>query len=93
MSSGVGKKRDIKGLIVNVSVTNFICNTYSIRIAIWISRTAIYCDTVLVGDTHPYYPHDGRADNTAYPHDSRADKQCYRPDRRADSQCYRYWLG
>ena len=49
------KKRDIKGLIDNVSVTNFICNTYSIRIAIWISRTAIYCDTVLVGDTHPYH--------------------------------------
>ena len=55
MSSGVDKKRDIKGLIDNVSVTNFICNTYSIRIAIWISRTTIYCDTVLVGDTHPYW--------------------------------------
>ena len=53
MSSGV-EKREIKGLKDNVSVTNFICNTYSIRIAIWISRTAIYCDTVLVGDTHPY---------------------------------------
>ena len=49
MSSGVEK-----GLIDNVSVTNFICNTYSIRMAIWISRTAIYCDTVLVGDTRPY---------------------------------------
>ena len=48
------KKRDIKGPIDNVSVINFICNTYSIRIAIWISRTAIYCDTVLVGDTDPY---------------------------------------
>ena len=47
------KKRDIK--VDNVSVINFICNTYSIHIAIWISRTAIYCDTVLVGDTHPYY--------------------------------------
>ena len=28
---------------------------YSIRIAICISRTAIYRDAVLVGDTQPYY--------------------------------------
>ena len=63
MSSGVEKRdiKHVKGLIdnVTVSVSNIICNTYSIRIAIWISRTAIYCDTVLVGDTHPLYGHGG----------------------------------
>ena len=31
-----------------------VCTIYSIRIAICISRTAIYRDAVLVGDTQPY---------------------------------------
>ena len=31
-----------------------VCTIYSIRIAICISRTAIYRDVVLVGDTQPY---------------------------------------
>ena len=35
-----------------------VCTIYSIRIAICISRTAIYRDAVLVGDTQPYLkPH------------------------------------
>ena len=33
-----------------------VCTIYSIRIAICISRTAIYRDAVLVGDTQPYKP-------------------------------------
>ena len=32
-----------------------VCTIYSIRIAICISGTAIYCDAVLVGDTQPYF--------------------------------------
>ena len=32
-----------------------VCTIYSIRIAICISRTAIYRDAVLVGDTQPYH--------------------------------------
>ena len=31
-----------------------VCTIYSIRIAICISRTVIYRDAVLVGDTQPY---------------------------------------
>ena len=31
-----------------------VCTIYSIRIAICISRTAIYRDAFLVGDTQPY---------------------------------------
>ena len=33
-----------------------VCTIYSIHIAICISRTAIYRDAVLVGDTQPYDP-------------------------------------
>ena len=32
-----------------------VCTIYSIRIAICISRTALYRDAVLVGDTQPYF--------------------------------------
>ena len=34
-----------------------VCTIYSIRIAICISRTAIYRDAVLVRDTQPYLLH------------------------------------
>ena len=37
-----------------------VCTIYSIHIAICISRTAIYCDAVLVGDTQPYLKHSWR---------------------------------
>ena len=37
-----------------------VCTIYSMRIAICISRTAIYRDAVLVGDTQPYREADLR---------------------------------